>query len=717
MSTNRSIRIYTCDTCSNFDIHSFKRDPFWYRGYKYSAAKEAASKGCSFCSLLVDSFGDKAKKPQEDWWIHLKLIESPKHDGIENAPNRGLSVSGLRATLAPLNATTPRIFPIGLLWDNLGYESSEFHLVADSGTPAVVNRDIVGTYPGEDVRSNDYAAIISEWLRQCESHPACNQTLSGRHSIDARLTPLPTRCVEVLGDEFKLKETGSEMGSYIALSHRWTPETDLISTTTNNIALRLQETGNKWPEQVSATFRDTVMLARQLGVHYVWIDSLCIIQKGDDGDDWKKEAIQMANYYQRALLTVFATSGSREYGLFPPKASLPPRLGRLPYRNCDGIHEGFFYAYSYNLNVHEKYNSSVANSELRTRGWVLQEWILSNRLVCFTPYGMFFECQTRAPSNERGEVVGRQWTERPVKNKFVSAIPPDSNFWYGIVEFYSSLLLTKPEKDRIVALSGIAKELRESRGIELSRADSTLVYVSGLWLKDLLWGLLWEQNTASVIRARLPGFPTWSWTSLPCPVIWDTVNASKSRDQPAAQILGITTVNGKHFPIHALHQTIDLASAGLGEFDVDCHFACLHIKGKLSTVLIRESFGTDGEVKIATHVTRYLAKSFGHSWTKVCSHLRPNEICGWASFDVSEKKPRSTSDAALEICALHISTISGVRGAFGLGYLKTSHSVMNVLFIKRIEGQRYERIGVGRLFGREIHQQYRAAAAQIVELV
>lgn len=590
-------------------------------------------------------------------------------------------------------------------------------------TPAIANQDIVGTYPGEDVQSDDHAIIISKWLRRCESHPACNRTLSGRHRINARLTPLPTRCVEVLEDGFKLKETGSETGSYLALSHRWTTETELISTTADNIALRLQVNGIEWPEKLSATFLDAFKLARQLQIRYVWIDSLCIIQEGDSGNDWRKEAVKMADYYQRALLTVFATSGSMEHGLFPPRATLPPKLARLPYRNRDGLHEGFFYVYSYNQSVHRKYNRSVLHSELRTRGWVLQEWMLSNRMVCFTPYGLFFECQTNYPSNERGEVVGRQWTERLAARQAASALPPKIDSWYGIVELFSSLLLTKPEKDRIVALSGIAREFRESEGVKVTKAKSgpqeSLVYISGLWLKDLLWGLLWERNVPTGISARLRGFSTWSWTSVLCPVVWHAKNAPESRNQPSVQILGITAANGKQFPLDSLHQTTDLASAGLVEFDVDCHFACLQIKGKISKVLVLGSFDAkNGEVEIAANITAYQARTNRHrSWNKVCSPLRPKEICGWASFDVLDEKPRSTSDADLEVCALHISTISGVRGGFGLGYLTTRHSVLNVLFLNHVEGQKYERIGIGRLFGREVQQQYRTATTQIIELV
>jgi hypothetical protein len=116
--------------------------------------------------------------------------------------------------------------------------------------------------------------------------------------IDARRAPLPTRCLEVSADGFRLKETSSETGPYIALSHRWTPETELGSTTTANVALRLQENGDKWQESLPATFLDAMTLARQLGIQYVWIDSLCIIRTGDGGHDWRNEAVKMADYYQ-----------------------------------------------------------------------------------------------------------------------------------------------------------------------------------------------------------------------------------------------------------------------------------------------------------------------------------------------------------------------------------------------------------------------------------
>jgi len=38
------------------------------------------------------------------------------------------------------------------------------------------------------------------------------------------------------------------------------------------------------------TLRDTIIVARRLGINYLWVDTFCIIQDGDNKQDWKAEA-------------------------------------------------------------------------------------------------------------------------------------------------------------------------------------------------------------------------------------------------------------------------------------------------------------------------------------------------------------------------------------------------------------------------------------------
>jgi hypothetical protein len=52
------------------------------------------------------------------------------------------------------------------------------------------------------------------------------------------------------------------------------------------------------------TFQDAVLVTRRLGVKYLWIDSLCIIQ--DDVEDWQTESGKMADIYSDAYLVIGA---------------------------------------------------------------------------------------------------------------------------------------------------------------------------------------------------------------------------------------------------------------------------------------------------------------------------------------------------------------------------------------------------------------------------
>ena len=577
---------------------------------------------------------------------------------------------------------------------------------------------------GEDVLSVDSMGMIYNWLQICLSHPKCCQTMSGERSINARKAPLPTRCVEVLTRGFRLKETGSEIGAYITLSHRWMSETELCSTTAENIGSRREIHGNWWRD-LPKTFLDVLGLARRLGVKYVWIDSLCIIQSGDEGADWRRESIKMADYYQYSLFTIAATSGSKDLGLFPPKIIMPPRIARLPYRDSKGSRHGYFYAYSYSWEVDKQYLSFVQDSELLSRGWVFQEWLLSRRIVYFTPAGIFWECEEKPPYNDRGEISQTRSEDDKLadvqpsaKHSFTLEAATINPMWYRIVEAYSTLSLTKPDMDRIVALAGIAKEFREALMREAPAVAATvpsgLESVSGLWLPDLHHGLLWERKSSECKLQRIPNFPTWSWTSILCPVEWN--DGQGARIEPEAKLIAVAASEDDVFSVDSLRPIEGSKSSPPKVFDVDNQFASLYMRGTTLQVLVRDRFNNERDLEITSAVSGHAGKSDKTAWRTVCSSLLPTEIAGWASFEHPDYQDDSLFEDGCELCVFHISTALKVRGGYGLGYLTPWHNVFNVLFVKNINGQKYERLGVGRLFGKEIEKQFGTATAHYVEL-
>jgi hypothetical protein len=294
-----------------------------------------------------------------------------------------------------------------------------------------------------------------------------------------------------------------------------------------------------------------------------------------------------------------------------------------------------------------------------------------------------------------------------------------NQLWYQIVESYSALSLTRPASDRLIALTGIAKEFRDTMerttaGPELATVSCGLESISGIWLRDLHRGLLWEQKFPESSRVRLIQFPTWSWASVICPVIWN--NLYDARIKPKAKVVAIMTSEGEVFSIESLLPTLIPNQTFERSFDINNQFACLYMRGKVLQAMIREKMTAEGDLKLASEVSG-CRNPVNCAWRSVCSSLSPTEISGCASFEHLEYQDDAAFGEGPLIYAFHISTTSRVPGGFGLGYITPWHEVFNVMFIRRAEGIKYERIGVGRLFGREIEAQLSAGPLQDVELI
>jgi hypothetical protein len=65
------------------------------------------------------------------------------------------------------------------------------------GSPAAINGDVIGRYFSYNTASDEHFATIREWIKECQAHPKCNQTVLGSVNIDAQHSLLPTRCIEV----------------------------------------------------------------------------------------------------------------------------------------------------------------------------------------------------------------------------------------------------------------------------------------------------------------------------------------------------------------------------------------------------------------------------------------------------------------------------------------------------------------------------------------
>ncbi|KAH8763183.1 heterokaryon incompatibility protein-domain-containing protein, partial [Diaporthe sp. PMI_573] len=334
--------------------------------------------------------------------------------------------------------------------------------------------------------------MARHWYHQCLSHSTCRNWRE-----DSR--GLPTRLVRVWRPDnespdfisAELCETSHLPLStaYATLSHRW-GDNQIFQLRQSSIEkLRQSIPFNELPR----VFQDAMYTTIELGINYIWVDSLCIIQ--DLKEDWNHEAKRMGDVYQYAACNIAATGYQHSsIGLFAERNALTTT-------SFEGLYirgsRGAFY-------------SAVGLSILNSRAWVAQERALSPGIVYFTPQMMWWECN-HLVANEvfpTGSIYGtnEEWLKTcSIRSLTVESEPEDIYaFWRKFISLYAGYKLTY-EKDRFPAAAGIARTLDELTN------DN---FVAGFWEGDLIRSLILTP------RGRIEDVPTkqrassWSWASL-----------------------------------------------------------------------------------------------------------------------------------------------------------------------------------------------------------
>ncbi|KAH7244935.1 heterokaryon incompatibility protein-domain-containing protein [Fusarium solani] len=428
--------------------------------------------GCRFCTLLWEMASSMKKGFRRQEYEHITPAKKALPDTC-----RWLRLH-VRGT--GTDKDTPQLNTVHVVLANdkfaKEFANYEICLAADDESRAFQSRMLGGRYLGTDRDTPEFYEMLRQWLDQCmnggRAHTACARLTSGDARPKPSESPLPTRCVKVTENHVCLENTGGKKGKYITLSHRWHDNTAACNTTASNLGDRLNEVDL---DRFTPTFQDAIAVARGLKIPYIWIDSLCIIQSGDNGQDWTEEATRMGDYYQHSLFTICAISGAEDCGFLEMRSPGIESIAQLPFFE-DGKRAGHMYAYRRPLKAERLFSRDVDQSNLMSRGWVFQEHMLSRRIVYFTDSETFAECASSTPKtipsnqllpgstmNARNlpDVnfsIGRfgMALNRTLKVDLEGRKTAPYNRWYTIVAGYSSTDLTFPSKDHLVAISGVA---------------------------------------------------------------------------------------------------------------------------------------------------------------------------------------------------------------------------------------------------------------------
>ncbi|KAK0726508.1 heterokaryon incompatibility protein-domain-containing protein [Apiosordaria backusii] len=344
--------------------------------------------------------------------------------------------------------------------------------------------------------------FIKERLEECErSHPNCER--------GAKLY-CPTRLL-YLGDMRGLvylherpQISGTET-CYAALSYCWGGSGFLKTVRSNLERLKSGFDIAILPQ----TLKDAVAIARNLGVGYLWIDALCIVQ--DDAEDWQREAVMMAQVYSNAYVTIAALSASSvQDGFLAPRRQLP-RSTRAWLDEKSGSTISMTAQPTMNIGLHVLQRSSSAYynftlDPVQDRGWCFQEETLSRRIVAFSTDEIQWFCQSGMACECRGVDTGLS-TKGMVTFDDIRRDP--WLFWHVRLADYSYKQFTFA-KDRLPAIAGLAKLLQSYTGSD---------YVAGIWLKALTRSLGWATyltKTEPCPETYLA--PSFSWASVASPL-------------------------------------------------------------------------------------------------------------------------------------------------------------------------------------------------------
>ncbi|KAI1138470.1 HET-domain-containing protein [Hypoxylon sp. FL0543] len=349
-------------------------------------------------------------------------------------------------------------------------------------------------------------AMVASWQQKClDAHPNCAK---GKTHGE-----LPTRVIdigEIETSHIRLYESKGKKAPYTALTHCWGGPIP-SSTTEANVTERFRLVNI---DDLPQNFRDAIEVTRILGIRYLWVDALCIIQ--DSKADWLCEAGKMSSVFAGATVVISALDATTSTTGFMKADRIP-----LAIINDE-------YAVQKML---PKINDYFLTCPLVRRGWCMQERLLAPRLLHFGKEQMFWECQTQLISED-----GRRYSDElrthvmaefmKIRIRMGISVAEGSELewrtWYQLLEEYTRRDFSV-STDKLPALAGAAALFKSTK--------PAATYVAGLWKEDLARGLLWAAHhvqipgrthwnlspTSEIVELRKPPqrrAPSWSWAAL-----------------------------------------------------------------------------------------------------------------------------------------------------------------------------------------------------------
>jgi hypothetical protein len=438
------------------------------------------------------------------------------HDAIAESLTTASTVCFLWLMWSLSPADTQKVSVLRELTFHAGYrldedeQGNETWINVDFHLQPSASEDATPYQPPVHTSDSVVAQLVRSWLENCcHTHTSC--------SLDQDNTYRPPRLLHTTPSALKLVEGVQcpEGSGWVTLSHCWGRNPTFLRLKDSN----LSEFQKSVPiNDIPQTFRDAIVLCERIGAEFLWIDSLCILQEGAGSkQDWLHHANAMRAIYRNAQLNISADwAESSTGGLF--KSRHPAHIERPAVTFRAGPLEGRWI-----LTWDTEFGPLSSDSPLRKRGWVVQERLLSSRLVRFCGDYVRWHCREppfhkseRYPKGMRPSESGRRFLQLPSPSTAELQRLLTNEAYRGFVDIahlYSHTALTYPDLDKFPAFAGLAEHY------SLLFEDQ---YIAGFlkghlpralgWVRDR-WG---TEEEMSLTRPTSYRAPSWSWAALDC---------------------------------------------------------------------------------------------------------------------------------------------------------------------------------------------------------
>jgi hypothetical protein len=466
-----------------------------------SISKRAAT--CPLCRLVVNSI---AKDVLEDvdatkavchltWEMDGRLSVDPRR-ALGEKRTRRLRVTWSDAQLKAFESYLVLAAPIKYANSDLDY-------------PKQLNREtqFLGRRFGATENKKN---LIREFLRLCETNHdrRCTQKIGIENPFLETLMEPYFGVIDIENDRlvplpFEESNERLQFEAYAAVSYVW-GDTGLMDyrTKIDNIQSRRKSGGlaatiRKLPEALVQSIR----LVHDLGIRYVWIDALCIVQ--DSSHSWNLNSRAMHLIYGNATLTICAADGESQTGLLALNENQRPQQQIGVY--ADGVH----------LILHQPPEISIQTSKWNTRAWTFQERLLSKRCLIFTRGQIYFQCRSTGMSEDIfADGKGRGWSLDLVQAplQLLTELKQRSMWFYAHCVYLYTLRELYQPLDILAAFSGMCKLMEGTMqapfafGLPTSHFDFAL-----LWEPVDLLILLDYKKVSQEPKYKDIKFPSWSW--------------------------------------------------------------------------------------------------------------------------------------------------------------------------------------------------------------